>query len=170
MLGCDRCFDETNALGTFKRMVQAICQNISWRFQFSTARTVKDAFLLKQHPLYTGPGASRSTCWAAAGVLTRRMLWEPLNGWLRQRAATSAGSSKSRHAKQSEHASSVHWSRCLSSTCCTCWAATGVLTRRMLWEPLDGWLRQRARTSAGGFKSRHAQQSEQAPMGKMPSF
>ena len=51
MLGYDRCFDETNALGTFKRMVQATCQNISWKFQISTciavrARTnVEDAVL-----------------------------------------------------------------------------------------------------------------------------
>ena len=52
MLGCDRCFDETHALGTFKRMVQATCQNISWRFQISTRIVVRahinleDAFLI----------------------------------------------------------------------------------------------------------------------------
>ena len=50
MLDCDRCFDETNALGTIKRMVQATCQNISWRFQISTHAightNVEDAILL----------------------------------------------------------------------------------------------------------------------------
>ena len=68
MLGCDRCFDETNALRTFKRMVQATCQNISWRFQMTCiavrARTNAEDGVLLINILCTLVQVPLGTCWA----------------------------------------------------------------------------------------------------------